>query len=84
MDPEELEIEYPCRWEYTLVGRDEASVRAAVERVLAEHAFTLTPSKRSAAGSYVSFKLEVVVHDDAARRAHWQGLAAAPEVLYLI
>lgn len=84
MDDEELQIEYPCRWEYTVVGRDEDAVRDAARRIVGEREFTLRVSKRSAAGTYVSLKLEVEVDGEAMRRGLWQELADSPAVLYLI
>lgn len=83
MDANELEVEYPCRWQFTLFGKDEAALRNVVEREVGD-AGALTVSKRSAKGTYLSMLLEVEVASDAERRSLWERLAADPAVMHLL
>jgi uncharacterized protein len=84
MDVGDLELDYPLRWQYTLFGRDEASLRAAIDTVLAGREAEVALSKRSARGTYMSLTVELVVRDEDDRTGIWRALAARTEVLYVV
>ena len=84
MDEGELEIEYPCRWEYRLIGKSEAQLRAAAAGALGEAQHELRPSKKSGAGTYVSMSLQVDVCDEAQRKHFFARLSAHADVLYVL
>jgi putative lipoic acid-binding regulatory protein len=69
----EPEIDYPAAWSYKLVGDTDASVRLAIAEVIGEREHTVTLSRTSSSGKYISLKVELVVHDHEERR----GLANA-------
>lgn len=66
---EPLEITYPIRWTYSIIGFDEKNIRAAAKFAVGEKEHTITNSNRSSGGKYISMKLELVVDDEAERLA---------------
>ncbi len=78
MDPLEgkPEIAYPIEWSYTIIGRDEAAIRAAVCEVLGTTEHSLRFSHASRKGTYSSFELLVEVTSDAQRLDLYTRLAA--------
>ncbi len=80
------EIEYPCRWEYKAIGRDEAEVRAAVGQVMAaeELEFALELSNSSRGGKYCSLVLAVPVKDEAHRNRIFAALTAHEHIVMVL
>ncbi|MFA7092621.1 MAG: DUF493 domain-containing protein, partial [Arcobacteraceae bacterium] len=58
-----LELNYPCSWEYKLITYSHEEVLKSVKDVILEREFTLTPSKTSKKGKFLSFTLEIIVHN---------------------
>ena len=63
-------IDYPCWWQYKLIGSSEIDIRAAVVAVMAdkEMQHELSSSNISRTGRYCSMLLEVLVPDEQVRR----------------
>lgn len=68
------EITYPCRWGYRVIGTSREAVRAAIDEVVGDHDHTVEPSHTSASGRYVSYRLEVLVVDEAHRVRIYEAL----------
>jgi len=68
------EISYPCRWGYRVIGTGHEPIRAAIDEVVGDHDHTLEVGNASASGKYVSFHLEVLVHDEAHRLGIYEAL----------
>ena len=80
-DPTERPIvAYPCGWNYTVIGWSEDEVRAAVALVVGDLDHELKASHTSAAGKYVSFRLRVLVRDEAERNLIHAELTGHPRV----
>ncbi|MFW5875854.1 MAG: DUF493 domain-containing protein [Myxococcota bacterium] len=62
-------IEYPCAWEWRVIGSDPDQVKAAVAEVLAEREHTLRSANRSPKGRWLSMSLELEVQSEADRDA---------------
>ena len=73
---EQLDIEYPARWLYKVIGTDEASVRAAVLEVIDVPDVSVELSNKSSAGRYVSVNVEVVVSSQQERVELFEALRA--------
>ncbi|MEM7309174.1 MAG: DUF493 domain-containing protein [Planctomycetota bacterium] len=84
MDPSELDLSYPCRWDYKVIGRDEQRIRAAVAEVLGSEPHELEASNRSAGGRYLSFRVSVELRDDAQRTRIFAGLRDHADVVYVL
>jgi putative lipoic acid-binding regulatory protein len=69
-----LKLEYPCKWEYKVIGLDARSVQDAIAEVIQGREYLVTLSKRSSSGKYQSINLEMVVHSDEDRKANLDAL----------
>lgn len=72
----ELLIEYPCEWVFKIIGWCPDAIQDAITSVLGPTPYTLTPSRRSRMGTYVSMSLCVMLTDDAMRLRIYRDLAA--------
>ncbi|PKN14943.1 MAG: DUF493 domain-containing protein [Deltaproteobacteria bacterium HGW-Deltaproteobacteria-24] len=59
-----LELDYPCSWEYKLIVQSHEKALKGVKEVLLQREYTLTPSKISKKGKFLSFTLETIVHNE--------------------
>ena len=86
------QIDYPCRWEYKIIGTDEGAVREAVKACLPEalnqgsgdRPYELGFSRASNQGKYVSLVLAVEVQDGKERNTLFQVLGDRPEIKMVI
>ena len=78
------DLTFPCPWTYTVIGSDEARLRAAVHSTVGPIAYRLEFSHSSKTGKYQSFQLEVVVNDDFERLRIFRELNAHPDVSYTL
>ncbi len=78
------DIEYPCRWEYRIIGESEADIRTAIATVVGAREYTIAPSHASAGGRYLSFAIEVAVADEAERLAVFAALREHAHVRYVL
>ena len=85
MDGEQrFEAAYPCRWEYRIIGPSSELIRAAISEALAGLEYSLSFSKFSTAGKYISFSLEVTVRDTEHRDAIYKELQRDPRIRFVI
>lgn len=70
----ELDVSYPCRWRYQIVGLDETRLREAIALAAAGHEHTVTFSRSSRTGKYCSLHLELTVTDEAHRNGIFEAL----------
>jgi len=85
-------IEYPCPWDFKIVGTSEDAMRGAVRVCLArtlnrapgEREFELGMSRTSTGGKYVSLNLNLMVMDEAERNEIFASLAGHPEIRIVI
>jgi putative lipoic acid-binding regulatory protein len=74
------QIDYPCVWQYKLIGMNRQAVLAAVAVHIGDAPYSLSDSRRSGAGKYISMNLEVSVDSEEQRLRWHQMLAADPAV----
>ncbi len=74
------EIDYPCGWEFKVIGGSSSRLTEAVAGVMAQRDYLLTPSRSSSSGKYLSFTLETVVADEGDRNAIYAALKAHPDI----
>ena len=53
---EKSEIEYPCLWNFKIIGREEKYMRRAIAEIVGDGDYTLTFSNQSRHGKYRSLK----------------------------
>ena len=71
---EKLELEYPCKWCYKVIGSDKESLQNAVSDVIDKREHTLSHSNNSKNGKYVSMNLDMLVHNEDDRQAIYEEL----------
>jgi putative lipoic acid-binding regulatory protein len=76
---QKVNIDYPCRWFYTVIGSDEAKMRTAIADVIAG-AWEITASRSSATGKYISLNIAVQVENEQRRIAIYEALRKEPSL----
>jgi len=74
------EIQYPCQWQYRIIGEDRAALYQAIHTWVPVSACTISEANVSSGGRYLSLNLEVTVSDDAERLRLYQLLAGHPAI----
>lgn len=77
-------IDYPCAWEYRLIGEDEERMRAAVAEILGEARYMLTLANRSQRARYCSLQLSLEVLDETQRLDTFERLRRNAAVRYVL
>ena len=77
-------IDYPCAWEYRLIGEDETSIRAAVAEIVGTQPHVLTLANQSRHARYVSLQLSLEVQDEAQRLDTFERLSRHPAMRYVL
>ena len=62
-------IEYPCSWEYTVIGTDHTQLKEAVQLVCAPSDVVITVSHTSSKGKYLSVKARLLVESEEHRNS---------------
>lgn len=75
-----LDLPYPCRWVYKVIGGDEQTLRSAVADIVQEREHALSLSRRSARRNYCSLNVEVLVYDEQDRVTIYEALSAHPAI----
>jgi len=52
-------VSFPCRWKFTIIGKDPLAVEKSVREIVGKYNYKLKPSHSSKKGKYYSFHLEV-------------------------
>lgn len=74
------EIQYPCPWDYAIIGVDEEKMRQAVHEIIGNEAYSIKPSHKSKGGKYVSLAMETIVLDDPMRVRIFESLRAHADI----
>lgn len=69
------QIEYPCVWQYKIIGQDRSALLAAITQYVQDSPHVLSDSNVSSGGKYISMRLEVTVHDEAQRLQFYRNFA---------
>ena len=78
--PQGPTIDYPCRWQYKIIGESRVEIRRAVELHVRSRPLALTDSHISSGGRCVSMNLEVTVGGDEEWLLLYRLLAAEPAI----
>jgi uncharacterized protein len=73
-DGKRPQIDYPCSWEFRVIGSDRALLMTAIKRIVGNRSHTLTDGNRK--GAWLSLSLELLVHDESERNALYFSLKA--------
>jgi len=81
---ETLDLPYPCRWVYKIIGEDEGALRSAAAEIVQAREHSISLSRKSAEGNYLSLNVEVVVHDEEDRVSIYEALRRHPAVALVL
>lgn len=80
----ELELDYPCHWEYKLVMSSEHDLSFLKEEILCERIHTISKSQESKKGNYTSYTLSVLVHNADDRKMLYHTLKAHKHIKFVL
>ena len=80
----EPRIDYPCSWDYQLIGEDEQRMRIAVAGVVGNVEYVLTLANRSEKARYCSLHLTLQVASAEQRVAIFEELRRHADVRYVL
>jgi len=73
------EIEYPCLWNYKVVGTDASDLKKTIKTIIL-NPYELTPSKVSKKGKYISLNLNIKVKSESHRDEIYENLKASKQI----
>ncbi len=68
LNKEKLELNYPCKWIYKVIGKNDQDIKIAVKEILDQREYVLKLSNSSKKGKFKSFTLELLVHNEDDRK----------------
>ncbi len=77
-------IQYPCRWDYKIIGPDGERIRSVIAATVTDADHTVADSRRSRSGKYCSVELTVMVRDEAHRNHIFVTLRGHPDVIMVL
>jgi putative lipoic acid-binding regulatory protein len=73
-------IDYPCVWQYKVIGMEREALSAAISEHLGDAPYSLSDSRMSSGGKYISMNLEMTVYSDYHRLRFYQVLGDHPDI----
>ena len=73
-------IEYPCHWQYRLIGEDRAAIMEAIHQLVDVRRCIISEGNTSSGGRYLSLNLELTVNDEAERLRLYQLFSGHPAI----
>lgn len=83
-EQEQPKIDYPCPWQYKLIGSDIKAIKQAIIDIIEEHDHTVALSNTSSSGKYISLNLELEVHSEEHRDHFFFKLREHIDIRYVI
>ena len=78
-------IQYPCEWSYKVIGKDPEEIKAAIHEILGDASdYSISPSKESRSGKYLSYNVDTVVSDEETRNRYFMGLKAHSSIIMVL
>ncbi len=74
------EIDYPCTWQYKVIGEDKEAIREAVFDICSKKEITFSYSHASSSGKYLSFNAELTVDNEEDRLSIFTRLGKHPAI----
>jgi len=79
-----LEIVYPRRWTYRIIGSNPTAIRYLVAEAAEGREYELAESNTSRTGRYVAYTLTLVVEDEEDRNVIFRHIQAHATVRYVL
>ena len=77
-------IEYPCQWQYRLIGEDRAAIMEAIHAAVDVDLCVVSEGNSSSGGRYLSLNLEITVNSEAERLRLYQRFSDHPAIRVVI
>ncbi|MCK9615052.1 MAG: DUF493 domain-containing protein [Candidatus Omnitrophica bacterium] len=77
-------IDYPCEWEYRIIGLDEEELRKIASEIFRTKQYTLSFSNISKKGKYISLSLKTIVATEKERNDIYTFLRKAPAIKSIV
>lgn len=74
------QIDYPCQWQYKVIGKDPELIKAAILSSCTPIPVRISHSHSSSRGSYLSYNADVRVENEAMRLSIYQSLCSHPAI----
>lgn len=74
LDGEKIDLQYPCAWEYRVIGETLEKLKVAVAEVFQTREFTFAGSNKSKGGKYFSAIVETEVESEPVRQELFEAL----------
>ncbi len=74
------QIDYPCVWQYKVIGKNQQTLQVAVSEQLGDTPYSLSGSRCSSTKKYCSMNLEVSVESNEQRQALYHALSEHSEI----
>jgi putative lipoic acid-binding regulatory protein len=84
LEDKKPEINYPIKWEYKIIGSNVNEMINAVENIVGELEYDITPSNISKKGKYFSLNLLVLVSSERERDKIFQSLTEHAVIKFVI
>lgn len=81
---ETLELNYPCSWPYKLVVLETANIKSVVKEIINEREHSIKKSKTSSKGKFISYTLELIVHNEDDRKSLYELLGGHSEIKMIV
>lgn len=78
------EIEYPCNWDYKIIGTDVNEMIKVIEEAVGNLSYEISPSNISKKGNYFSLNLTVFVPSEIVRDIIFQKVSSSAFVKIVI
>ncbi len=78
------DIDYPCIWEYKVIGTDEQKLRAVLHAACTPAVPSISLSNVSSKGTYYSLNATLTVEDEEMRLRIFNYLKSSPDVKIVI
>jgi putative lipoic acid-binding regulatory protein len=84
LNDQKLELNYPVKWGYRVIGKDEGEIILAIEQICESREYKYNRANQSSKGKFLSFHLEVLVHNDDDRTELFQSLQSHEKINYVL
>jgi uncharacterized protein len=78
------EIDYPCQWEYKVIGKNVDQMLAAIENAASGLEYSVTPSNVSKNGNYFSLNFSLEVPNEVVRNIVYKKLGENEDVIMVL
>ena len=77
---EQLDLDYPCPWEYRVIGADLATLEAAVGAVMGDRQHSCEPGNTSEGGRWCTLVVSLEVTSEDERVSLYRALQARDDI----